>query len=354
MAEPNARGGSATRKIKWLAVAIVIVIGLYAGLWMFLASRLDRGAAQAMAQAEAEGTRIECAGRDVRGFPFRLGLFCERTGIALPDGTTASAGELRSAAQIYDPGLVISELDGPASVAAPGLTAEAAWDVLRASTNFGIERLNLGVARLENVRLDGTLDGAPMGATLDRLVASVRPNGPDLDAAITVDALDAAPIDGRDAPPIDLRVDATVSGAAGALAYDGVPVESLRGRTLTLRSFDLAFAGGGRLAADGSVSVDGDGLASGSVEIGFSDLPAMVDAVVAFAPDAAAPLRTVATVIDGGGGGGFLSGLVAGASGGTGAEDAAPDDGLARVTIRLQSGEARLGVIPLGSVPPLP
>ena len=363
MAEPNARAGSATRKIKWLAIGIVVAVGLYAALWAFLASRLDATAANAIARAQAEGTSIECAERDVRGFPFRLGLRCERTAVTLSDGTRAQAGEFRSAAQVYDPGLVISELDGPLALETTAGGGQLDWTNARASTQFGLERLNLGTVRIEDATFDGVIDGSNVRAAIGRLLVSVRPNGPDLDAALTIDGFDAEPVGGRDAPPMDLRVDATVSGAAGAVAFQSVPIESLRGRTVTLRALDLALRGGGRLAANGEVAVDGEGLPTGSIEVGFSDLAGMAEAVAAVAPEYGGPLRTVAGVLDGGGSGGFLSGLLGGGASNAGASASAQadeegeieaDDGLTRATIALDRGEARLGVIPLGRVPPLP
>lgn len=358
MAEPNASAGSAARKIKWLGLGVLIAIGLYATLWAFLASRLDRTVAAAIARAEESGTMVQCEGREVRGFPFRLGLHCERTGIATPDGVQAVAGPLRSAAQVYDPGLVISELDGPITIEASGGRGQVDWADARASTNFGIERLNLGTVRIENATFDGSVQRTPLDATMERLVASIRPNGPDLDAALTVDGLDAGTVRGRDVPSMNLRMDATVSGAAGAVAFRSVPVESLRGRTLTLRALNLVLEGGGRIAADGELAVDGDGLPTGAIELGFSDLPATVEAIAAVLPEYGGPLRTVAGVLDGGGGsaGGLLSGLLG--NGAPTAEEAEgateEDEELTRATIRIDRGEARLGLIPLGRVPPLP
>ena len=367
----NATGGNATRRLKWLAGVIVAVIALYAGAWAYLASRLDNAAATAIARAEAGGTAIACEGRDVRGFPFRLGLHCDATGAVLADGTEAEAGAFRSAAQIYAPGLVVSELDGPLALDGPAGLVQASWDVARASTRLGTQRLNDG--RLAVTNIDAVLDakpdpnGGPLRARIGTLNAFVRPNGEDVDVALRVDALDPAPVNGRDAPPVDLNVDATVTDAAGALAYGAPAPQSLRGRAVRLRAADVTIAGGGRLGASGEVSVDADGLPSGTLDVAFSDLAATADALAALAPEYEGAIRSVAGLLGGGGGGG---GLLAGFLGG-GSSDAPEPKGTdradeadraggtdrageTRVTITLDRGQARLGIIPLGSVPPLP
>lgn len=348
MAEPNASESSATRRIKWLGVGVVAVIALYSGVWMFLAWRLDRTVADVLAQAEASGTTVECERRDVRGYPFRLGVHCASVALA-GEGVRATAGELRTAAQVYDPGRVIAELDGPLQYAGPAGDGTATWSAMRASGRFGLEELNLGTVTADDIDWRGSVNGSQIAATIDRVVASVRPNGADLDVALTVDALDPSPVEGHDAPPLDMRLDATVSGAAGALAYGAVPVESLRGRTVTVRTLDLALRGGGRLAATGEVAVDGDGLATGTVELGFSNLAATVGAAAALVPEYAGPLQAFAQVAGGGDGAGLLGGLL-----GYRSADPQPESGLRTLTVTLERGQASLGIIPLVRVPPLP
>ena len=370
-------GGGATRKLKWLAAIVVAIIALYSGVWAYLAYRLDEGAATAIARAEAEGTAIACEGRDVRGYPFRLGLHCEATGAELRDGTVVRAGAFRSAAQIYDPGLVIGELDGPLAVDGRAGPVRATWDVARASARLDTERLNDGRLDVSDVGVTAQAGGRELAASIARVRAFVRPNAGDLDVAATVTGLDPAPVEGRDAPPIDLDVDATLVGGAEALRYGAEPVDSLRGRTVRLRAADAVIAGGGRLGASGEVAVDAGGLASGTIELAFTDLAATADALASLAPGYEGPIRTVAGLLGGGVGGGgggvggLLSGLLGGgtaqasasgeADGGATGEGAAGesdanvgDANETRVTVTLDAGRARLGIIPLGTVPPLP
>ena len=353
------RKGSATRKIKWLAGFVIVLIAGYTALWFFLASKLEEGADQAIAQAALNGTIIECEGQDAGGYPFRLGLFCDETSVATATGVEARTGPFRSAAQIYNPGLVISEVDGPLLATTPNSTIEAQWDMARASTRFGTSQLSRGILDLTDVTMSAHSDsGEPFTAKIARVLGAVQPNGTDLDASLDVDGFDPAPVNGRDVPPLDLLVDATVSDAAGALAYENVALESLRGREVTVRSLDVALVGGGRVAINGALDVDTDGLATGALDVGFSDLSAMVAALSEIVPEYASQLEGVARVLDGGGSG--AGGLLANVLG-RGEPEPAPnaeaetDDGLdTNVTITLDRGRMKLGVLPIGSLPALP
>ena len=351
----GAGGGSATRKLRWLAGTIVVAIALYGGLWAYLAQRLDEGVATGIARAAAEGTEITCGDRDVRGFPFRLGVHCASTAASLADGTRVEAGALRSAAQVYAPGLVLTELDGPLAAEGPAGLVQASWGTLQSSTRFGTQRMTDGRLNVEDIDVVLDSGGRTVMATVADVFAALASAEDDLLVALRVDALNLAPVDGRDAPPIDLDVDATVSDAAGALAYRAPPPDTLRGRTIALRAADATIAGGGRFGASGEIAVGDDGLASGTLDVVFSDLAATADALAALLPEYEGPIRSVAGLLGGGGGGGLLAGVLGNGAAGTGeaaASDGGPDE--RRLTITLDQGRARLGIIPLGSVPPLP
>ena len=345
-AAPARRG---TRRIQWLAGIVLALIAGYTALWFFLASKLEDGVERALAQSPAD---VACQDRDVRGYPFRLGLFCERTAAKTTEGTL-NAGAFRSAAQIYRPGLVISELDGPFAFDGRAAAIEADWESARASTRFGTTQLQLGTVELR----DATLRAAPAGgepfeATLAGLLASVRPNGQALDLALQATAFDAAPVAGRDAPPVDLTLDATLSDAAAALAYDGTPLDSLRGRTIDLRRLALNILEGGRIDVSGEIEVDAAGLADGTVDLAFTDLEATLAALRALAPEIGPQLDAIGPVLAQAGGG--LLGDVLGAVGGDAAAEPVTPAGTTRLSIVLDGGRARVGIFPLGQIPPLP
>src|SRR5690606_37227088 len=102
------------RRIIWLAVFIILAICGYYALWVYLAERLGFEVDRNIASLGNKGITISCDGRDIRGFPFRMGVFCDDVALTIPDeNIAASAKELRSAAQIYAPRMLVMELDGP-------------------------------------------------------------------------------------------------------------------------------------------------------------------------------------------------------------------------------------------------
>ena len=155
-----------------------------------------------------------------------------------------------------------------------------------------------------------------------------------------------------------MDIDATVSDAASAL-QGGQRLESLRGRTVTLRKGGLALSGGGRIETSGTIAVDADGLANGEIEIGLSDATATVAALSSLFPEARGLIQTVGGVFGASGGGGnVLSNVLSGGATQTDA-DAAPEandetDALRTITLSVRDGQIRAGFIPLGNVPPLP
>ena len=346
----GATGRRATRKIQWLGICVLALIAAYSALWWFLAGRLEQGAEAAIANARQNGVEIACEERDVRGYPFRLGVFCGETRAALPDGTRIEAGAFRSAAQIYRPGLVISELDAPVSVEGPGGTLDAEWASARASTRLGTEQLQLGVLEASDLALAlAPAGGDALRAKADALVASIRPNGTALDAAVTLTNLDPEPVAGRDVPPVDLRLDASLTGAAEALAYGGRPLETLRGREIDLRALGLDLGEGGAVTASGTLAVDEGGLASGEVDLAFTDLAATLDAIARLVPELAPQIEAAGPLLAQAGGG-----LVGNLLGGGGQDMPGSDPKMTRVTIKLDGGRAMVGLFPIGVVPRLP
>lgn len=116
-------------------------------------------------QAEADGSERHCPSQarsvsgecgDIafKGYPFRIGLFCSKVTVDdKENGVSASFGELRSAAQVYNPGHIVWELDSPAEIrSAHGLTISAAWQNMQSSivTKLnGIDRSSLVIDGLK-------------------------------------------------------------------------------------------------------------------------------------------------------------------------------------------------------------
>jgi hypothetical protein len=66
------------RRILWLAAFVVILFGGYSAGWFYLADQLATRAKAMIADANRDGVTVECDNPIARGFPFRLGVFCDR------------------------------------------------------------------------------------------------------------------------------------------------------------------------------------------------------------------------------------------------------------------------------------
>ncbi len=133
--------------MKRTIILLLIIVGLGVG-WVFgwgLVERKVVDTAETVKTRLAErGQRFDCADQLTGGFPFRISFNCssvsyfnERTGIAF------SAGEMRSAAQAYQPGKAVIELESPARVVAPdGQSFQSEWASLRSSIGATFEGLD--------------------------------------------------------------------------------------------------------------------------------------------------------------------------------------------------------------------
>ncbi len=85
-----------TRKLILLAVAIVVAVALYTGGWFYAASQLKERITQELAATQQGMHAASCTDMSVRGFPFRIGIFCGSVGLDdRPAGLSASFGAIR-------------------------------------------------------------------------------------------------------------------------------------------------------------------------------------------------------------------------------------------------------------------
>ena len=102
-----------------------------------------------IAAVNGDGVSAECANPTARGYPFRIGLYCDRVAFADDaEGIRLTAGGFRSAGQIYDPMRFVAELDGPASIALPRAAPLAIdWDGLAGQRAAGRAAAGAPLAR---------------------------------------------------------------------------------------------------------------------------------------------------------------------------------------------------------------
>lgn len=258
------------RRIFWLGVFVVLLCAAYSAGWYYLAGRFEVEAKATIARLNRNGVTAECDNPIARGFPFRLGIYCDR--VAFLDPTEAvgfSAGGFRSAGQIYDPMRFVAELDSPATIDTPGSgPVNLVWDSMRASARWAEpvpERISLEGGNVAASLATGTLLGS-----VEDFQAHIRPNGQDLDLATSFDGLtiDPSRVDGRSLP--------TFSGQSDVTILDGISlldsgIDNLRGQSGTIHEASLFTGPDTGLTISGPFSIRDDGLIDADLKITIRD-----------------------------------------------------------------------------------
>lgn len=318
-----------SRRFLWLGLFIVLLFGGYSAGWFWFAGKAENEVREAIAGLSRDGVSIECASPTIRGFPFRIGLFCDR--LDYEDSArriSASAGSLRTAAQIYQPMRTVIELDGPLRVTAPDLPQlQFNWDLLHASARLANplpERISVETRKLTGQAAFS--DGPPTPLfTAEETQTHLRPNGTNLDLAGTFTGLlvDPQAIDGRILPKLDGSADTTLNNGV-ALVTSAQPV--LRGQSGMIRSMTLTSGGSAGVALSGPWSINADGLVDADLKVIIQnprDLSRILSDVI---PEQRQQIGSV------------FSGLAL-----LGDAPALP--------LRIVKGRATLGFIPLGMIP---
>ncbi len=322
------------RRLQGLAAAIVLGAAAYTGGWYWAAGKLSETVSAAMVKARQGGQEIACDSHEARGFPFRMGLFCNSVSVRLPgEGVTVAAGALRSAAQIYQPSKIIAELDGPGLVEAPRIVPlKLDWENLRASfvhDNGTPERISVETSKL-SVGAREAADGLLPLADVEAAEAHARANGEAIDIAASGNGIAMTQPGLTAIPAARFSLDATLPQGRELVRAGAVdPAHPLRGQTIELRHLTYAFPEEqATIALKGTLSVGMDGLADGTVEVRVENPEAFGDAARIAFPDAAADIDPI------------VNGLKAVTQSGN------------PVTITLQKGRMSAGLFPLGELPP--
>ena len=323
-----------TRKLVWLTVAIVLFGALYTGGWFYAASWLKDRATKELAASEQGLHSASCSNLSVRGYPFRIGVFCDSLGIDdRASGLSATFGALRSAAQVYRPGHAVIELDGPAQVrVTPDLAFDVDWDLMRASavawTN-GLDRASIAYDGLKG-RLNVPSQGLSLGIAATHGEKHVRQSGEALDVAASLEAL-SLDLGDKVLPPLNVAVDVTIADAAKWISAEGPPPTLPLGTSAELRGLSLDLGADNRMTLSGPVSVDDAGYVSGALDLTIEGVTGWRDRISEVFPDAAETVQRVA-------------GAIKGLSGG---QDRAV------VKLNIRQGTVYLGLFPVAEIPPL-
>jgi hypothetical protein len=141
MTHPTATFQSRRRTGRRYTILVFIVFALVAGwigFWKFAAGKAQDTIDGWRAREAAAGRVYECGSQSIGGFPFRFEVDCSNATVLLRDNKPpleVKAAGLLAVMQVYQPTLLISEVTGPLSIAAPGQAPEFAanWTLGHAS-----------------------------------------------------------------------------------------------------------------------------------------------------------------------------------------------------------------------------
>ncbi len=326
------------RRIKWLGFAIGFFVIAYTAVWFLAAREAEKRLDIELANVNAGDTKITCENRQVKGYPFRFGLFCD--GETFRDdakGISISTGALRTAAQVYNPWHAIAELDGPAKVVIPGAPAITAnWSLLHSSIRVNQpvpERVSIEATGLD-VAINKTDTQSLKALTATYAAGHMRTEDKDVSFAGEVAGMviDPAITPNRTIPEFAASYNVLLKdGLAIAAAKPRDIKAALRGQSGELRSVSLIFKDGGAVSVTGPLKLSAQGLLDGDIKLTLTDAAKLGVALGQAIPEAAKIITNTLTAAS----------LASGA------------DKEASLTLTIRSGKVSAGFFPIATIPPL-
>jgi hypothetical protein len=296
------RGGRAPvpppRRTAWrFIVPVVVVVGLAAvwcGLWYYAAGVANRTLAGWIASEAAAGRDYTCGSEGVGGFPFSIQVRCSQAAATFKSAqpqVDVAANDITFTAQVWRPTVLVGDVVGPVTVAAPGQapTLVANWSSARMRVD-GIppnpESISINVERPHLDRGSGGGAGAG-GAALfvadsaqleARIVSGSIQNHPVIDIALHFVAAAAPTVHPALAEPVRGDVEVVVRGFKDLeqkpLAQRFRELQAAGGsielKTLRLERADAIVVG------SGTVNVNANGRLDGMLQVAVYGLDALV------------------------------------------------------------------------------
>ncbi len=317
-----------TFRIQMLMAAIFLATIAYTGAWFWFGNQVVKGVETAIGEAALKGQNIACTEPTARGYPFRIGLSCNKTGFSdAANGLKIEAGAFRSAAQVYQPTRIIAELDGPLDFSAKNIQPLTInWTLAHASiTGFdGLpDRFSLEVK--EPIFVETAAPSLKMGQAALAAFYMRKGDNNQIDLASNIDVAKI-----KDAPVFSLSGDAAISGATrfdAAVKSQAKLIELLRGNDGQINNLKLVFVDGGSLTIGGPFSISTTGLLSAKLNFKAEKAEALIENAGKLAAAIGVNIDNLST----------LKSMAV-----TGTID---------LTITITNGNASIGLIPLGTIP---
>lgn len=323
-------------KLVLLIASIFIIPGLVTFGWHWGAEKLENLIATKISDIANRGVTITCNNLEIRGFPFRIGLNCDNTSF---DDTNArvglTAGELRTTAQIYNPGHVISELDGPLIVTSRNSVIEVDWQSMRASSVFDVSNLSRASVEASSINLATQISSLKelQKISAENLQFHLRQNEENVDIAasgvnFTIENL----LTNTPIKIDDVNLFTTIHDKIEILDYNRPrDISLLRGSNMTLHDFTVKTKQNVVLSASGPIDISEQGLISGKIAVTLTNVANLQAIIYEVNPQIAANFSNVINILS--------------------ALSATNNPNEIKINVTLRNGNAQAGIIPLGKIP---
>ena len=209
------------------AILVFIVVALIAGwsgFWKFAANQAQSTIEGWRAREARAGRIYSCGSQNVGGYPFRIEVDCDRASALFSSShppVELKASNLVVVAQVYQPGLLVSEFRGPLTVGEPGKPPElvAEWKLAQSSvrgTPSAPERGSLVFDQPAVDRVNGDMRQNVLRAKHveihGRMAEGSAANRPVIEVALQLDQASAATLHPAAAQPFDATVTALLRG----------------------------------------------------------------------------------------------------------------------------------------------
>lgn len=332
------------RGLKWIAILIVAVLVLWVGYWFAARQAAIMAFDRAFVSLAAADRDVACEESASGGFPFRLDLDCGN--LAFSDrraNAAVTAARLTATAPLYRPGRVEAVIVGPVTIDAPDerVSLNASWRNGVATVDAGFSGLNGATLAIEAVEI---VPGAGKNrmpfthASADSATISASPAaGGDYRFTIDATGLALQPKKGDELPPMAIDADVTALDFGRSLGTD--PGRTLKawldsGPQLQVDRLTVTL-GETSAGATGRLLISPDGLISGDVTlriVGMEAIPALAERL------GLGSRNRLQNIIG-------MAGAVM--------RPAADNPGARDVPVTIRDGVARIGFIPLGTIPRL-
>ena len=275
-----------------LFIVLALVAG-WTGFWKFASGKAQETIEGWRAREAKAGRIYNCGSQTVGGYPFRIEVNCERASALFRSNqppVELKASSLVVLAQVYQPGLLISEYHGPLTIGEPGKLPDivADWKLAqssvrgtpaapsRASLVFeqpAVDRMNGGdrqsVLRAKHFEIHG------------RMVEGSAADKPVIEIALQLDQASAPTLHPAAAQPIDANVTGVLRG-----------LNDFSPKPWSVRFREMQAAGGriditqarvqqGEILAvgGGSLSINGNGRLEGQLRVTMAGLDQFLAAI---------------------------------------------------------------------------